>query len=94
MRFRMCRRFRREVPQYLVPSTGQNKHGSIYRYPIQVLGEQILVETPLVGRHQLRNLALAIAAAVELNQQGFGSITAKSIETRYPTRRDGRDGFR
>ena len=52
----------------------------IYRYPLQVMGEQILVETPLVGRHQLRNVALAIAAAVELNQQGFG-ITAKSIET-------------
>src|SRR5271168_4711059 len=27
----------------------------IYRYPLAVLGEQILVETPLVGRHQLRN---------------------------------------
>ncbi len=52
----------------------------IYRYPLQVLGEQILVQTPLVGRHQLRNVALAIAAAVELSQQGFGSITAKSIE--------------
>jgi len=44
------------------------------------MGEQILVETPLVGRHQLRNVALAIAAAVELNQQGFSSITPKSIE--------------
>jgi dihydrofolate synthase/folylpolyglutamate synthase len=28
----------------------------------------------------LRNVALAIAAAVELNQQGFSSITPKSIE--------------
>ncbi len=75
--------------EYLVPSTGLG--ASIYRYPIQVLGEQILVETPLVGRHQLRNLALAIAAAVELNQQGFSGITAKSIErgiheTRWPGR--------
>jgi dihydrofolate synthase / folylpolyglutamate synthase len=52
----------------------------IYRYPLAVLGEQILVETPLVGRHQLRNVALAIAAAVELHEQGFGGITAKSIE--------------
>jgi dihydrofolate synthase/folylpolyglutamate synthase len=51
-----------------------------YQYPLQVLGEQIVVETPLVGRHQLRNVALAIAAAVELNQQGFNGITAKSIE--------------
>jgi dihydrofolate synthase/folylpolyglutamate synthase len=52
----------------------------VYRYPLQVLGEQILVETPLVGRHQLRNVALAIAAAVELKQQGFSDITATSIE--------------
>ena len=63
----------------------------IYRYPMHVLGEEILVETPLVGRHQLRNVALAIAAAVELNQQGFSGITAQSIEsgireTRWPGR--------
>lgn len=63
----------------------------VYRYPLQVMGEQILVETPLVGRHQLRNVALAIAAAVELSQQGFKSITAKSIkrgirETHWPGR--------
>ena len=66
--------------QYLVPSTEQNKPGFVYRYPLAVLGEEILVETPLVGRHQLRNVALAIAVAVELNQQGFSGITAKSIE--------------
>ncbi len=63
----------------------------LYRYPLQVLGEQILVETPLVGRHQLRNVALAVAAAVELHQQGFTGITAKSIakgirETNWPGR--------
>ncbi len=75
--------------QYLVPSTEQDRF--VYRYPLQVLGEEILVETPLVGRHQLRNMALAIAAAVELSQQGFSGITAKSIEqgireTRWPGR--------
>ena len=63
----------------------------VYRYPLQVMGEEILVETPLVGRHQLRNVALAIAAAVELHQQGFSGITAASIEsgireTRWPGR--------
>jgi dihydrofolate synthase/folylpolyglutamate synthase len=63
----------------------------IYRYSLAVLGEEILVETPLVGRHQLRNVALAIAAAVELNEQGRSGITAKSIErgireTRWPGR--------
>ncbi|MGA8200794.1 MAG: folylpolyglutamate synthase/dihydrofolate synthase family protein [Candidatus Sulfotelmatobacter sp.] len=66
--------------QYLAPSTEQGNSRFVYRYPLQVMGEQILVETPLVGRHQLRNVALAIAAAVELNQQGFNSITPKSIE--------------
>ena len=39
------------------------------RYPLDVMGTQIMVESPLVGRHQLRNLALAIAAAVELRDQ-------------------------
>jgi dihydrofolate synthase / folylpolyglutamate synthase len=62
-----------------------------YRYPLQVMGRQILVESPLVGRHQLRNVALAIAAAEELNKQGFGQITAETIErglreTRWPGR--------
>jgi dihydrofolate synthase / folylpolyglutamate synthase len=51
----------------------------ILRYPLQVMGEQILVETPLVGRHQLRNVALAVAAAEELSKQGF-RITPASIE--------------
>jgi dihydrofolate synthase / folylpolyglutamate synthase len=62
-----------------------------YRYPMQVTGEEILVETALTGRHQLRNIALAIAAAVELNEQGFTRITPTSIErgigeTRWPAR--------
>ncbi|HLW84631.1 MAG TPA: folylpolyglutamate synthase/dihydrofolate synthase family protein [Candidatus Sulfotelmatobacter sp.] len=62
-----------------------------YRYPLFVLGQQILVETPLTGRHQLRNVALAIATAEELSKQGFAGITAKTIErgireTRWPGR--------
>jgi len=78
-------------PEYLVPSTEPGKASFVYRYPLAVMGEQILVETPLVGRHQLRNVALAIAAAVELKQQGFSGITAASIEsgireTRWPGR--------
>lgn len=60
------------------------------RYPLQVMGQEILVETPLVGRHQLRNIALAIAAAEELSKQGF-AVTPHSIEqgirhTRWPGR--------
>jgi dihydrofolate synthase/folylpolyglutamate synthase len=55
------------------------------------MGQQIMVESPLIGRHQLRNIALAIAAAVELHDQGFADITPASIEqgirqTRWPGR--------
>jgi dihydrofolate synthase/folylpolyglutamate synthase len=54
------------------------------------MGKEILVETPLVGRHQLRNLALAIATAEELSRQGF-AVTPETIErgireTRWPGR--------
>jgi dihydrofolate synthase/folylpolyglutamate synthase len=67
------------------------KASIISRYPLQVMGKEILVETPLVGRHQLRNVALAIAAAEELSGQGFSGITAESIargirQTRWPGR--------
>ena len=65
--------------QYLLPST-QEKAGYIARYPLQVLGQEITVETPLVGRHQLRNVALAIAAAQELSREKFPTITAQTIE--------------
>ena len=62
----------------------------VYRYPLQVMGRQITVETPLIGRHQLRNVALAIAAAEELSKLGF-AVIADSIErgireTRWPGR--------
>jgi dihydrofolate synthase/folylpolyglutamate synthase len=50
------------------------------RYPLAVMGEEIVVESPLVGRHQLRNVALAIAAAEELAHQGCSGITARAIE--------------
>ena len=54
------------------------------------MGKEILVETRLVGRHQLRNLALAIATAEELAKQGF-PVTPETIErgireTRWPGR--------
>jgi dihydrofolate synthase/folylpolyglutamate synthase len=44
------------------------------------MDKEILVESPLVGRHQLRNVALAIAAAEELSKQGLAGITPESIE--------------
>src|SRR5258706_505116 len=54
--------------------------GFLNRYPLTVLDEQIMVESPLVGRHQLRNVALAIAAAVEVNHCGF-HVNAHDIES-------------
>ncbi|MGA1987170.1 MAG: folylpolyglutamate synthase/dihydrofolate synthase family protein [Candidatus Sulfotelmatobacter sp.] len=79
-------------PEYRVPSTEKNSGWA--RYPLQVLGRQILVETPLTGRHQLRNVALAVAAAEELGKLGVAGITAESIErgireTRWPGRLQG-----
>jgi dihydrofolate synthase/folylpolyglutamate synthase len=71
---------------------GKSSHSVfVYRYPLQVMGERILVETLLVGRHQLRNVALAVATAEELSKQGFAGVTAASIErgireTRWPGR--------
>ena len=66
--------------QYLAPSA-REMAGYVSRYPLQVLGREIIVETPLVGRHQLRNRALAIASAEELFRAGFPRITAATIET-------------
>ena len=60
-------------------SNNDNDGQPCSRYPLQVMGKEILVETPLVGRHQLRNVALAIAAAEELAKQGF-HITPEAIE--------------
>ena len=50
------------------------------RYLLELMGQQIAVDSPLVGRHQLRNVALAIAAAVELREQGLEQITPDAIE--------------
>ena len=76
--------------QTYLEETSPQKTGPISRYPLQVLGKEITVETPLVGRHQLRNVALAIATAVELGRQGL-PVTAASIEqgiraTKWPGR--------
>jgi dihydrofolate synthase/folylpolyglutamate synthase len=43
------------------------------------MGDEIEVDAPLAGRHQLRNIALAIATAEELTQFGF-KITPKQVE--------------
>lgn len=75
---------------FLTTEDTGHTQGPVYRYPLQVMGKQIVVETPLIGRHQLRNVALAIACAEELSKQGF-AITPEAIEqglggTRWPGR--------
>jgi dihydrofolate synthase / folylpolyglutamate synthase len=60
-------------------------------YPLEVMGQPIVIDSPLRGAHQHRNVALAIAAAVELAISHGFPITAKSISegihnTRWPAR--------
>lgn len=69
---------------------GAEKRGIRSTYFLEVMGKQITIESPLIGRHQLRNVALAISAAEELSKRGF-AVTADSIErgvreTRWPGR--------
>ena len=60
-------------------------------YPIEVLGAVVDVDSPLTGAHQHRNVALAIAAAVELATHHEFPVTPASIaagihQTRWPAR--------
>ncbi|MGC2162850.1 MAG: folylpolyglutamate synthase/dihydrofolate synthase family protein, partial [Silvibacterium sp.] len=70
-----------------IPSRGDESRA----YPLTVLGERIIAESPLTGAHQHRNLALAIATAVELcNHDGY-KLTPEQIAdgiraTRWPGR--------
>jgi len=65
--------------------------GAAGAYAVEALGEEVSVDSPLKGAHQHRNVALAIAAAVELaGRHGF-PITASSLatgirQTRWPAR--------
>ncbi len=61
------------LAERVTPALGRN------RYPLTVMGEEITVDSPLPGRHQLRNIALAITAAEELAPFGF-KVTPRQIE--------------
>jgi dihydrofolate synthase/folylpolyglutamate synthase len=70
-------------------------HGALaaeaHPYPVEALGTAIEVASPLHGAHQHRNIALAIAAAVELATHHGLPINATSIEegvrtTHWPAR--------
>jgi len=60
-------------------------------YTVDALGTQIEIDSPLKGAHQHRNLALAIAAAVELAERHRFPVTPAAIAdgirlTRWPGR--------
>jgi dihydrofolate synthase/folylpolyglutamate synthase len=74
------------VPSHTLPQDSVSN-----RYSIVIDGETVLVDSPLAGQHQQRNLALAIAAAVELRaSHGYdipgGAITAGISQTVWPGR--------
>lgn len=73
--------------QYGSPSSEQERRNS---FPLEFMGKEIVVESPLLGRHQWRNLALAIAVADQLNDFGFKILPAHVEEgvknTRWPGR--------
>jgi dihydrofolate synthase/folylpolyglutamate synthase len=48
-------------------------------YEISLGGERLRVHSPLAGEHQQRNLALAIAAAMELRNNNSYNITSQAI---------------
>jgi dihydrofolate synthase / folylpolyglutamate synthase len=60
-------------------------------YRVEALGAEVVVDSPLKGAHQHRNLALAMAAAVELAERHGFPITPAALEagvrsTRWPAR--------
>jgi dihydrofolate synthase/folylpolyglutamate synthase len=50
-------------------------------YDVEVFGVSVKVESPLIGSHQHRNVALAIAAAAELAERNGLKVDAASIAT-------------
>jgi dihydrofolate synthase/folylpolyglutamate synthase len=65
--------------------------GAVGPYYVEALGAAVEVDSPLSGAHQHRNIALALAAAVELAEQHGVAITPASLaagvhQTRWPGR--------
>jgi dihydrofolate synthase / folylpolyglutamate synthase len=53
--------------------------GGIHPYSIEVMGSIVELASPLMGAHQHRNVALAVAAAIELAQSHGFPVTPESI---------------
>ncbi len=74
-----------------IPSRTTHSEGGRNHYSLQIEDQSIEVDSPLAGRHQQRNIALAIAAAVELRNYHSYNIAAANMEkgireTRWPGR--------
>jgi dihydrofolate synthase / folylpolyglutamate synthase len=74
-----------------IPSRTTHSEDGRNHYTLQAAGQSIEVDSPLAGQHQQRNLALAIATAVELRNNDGYKITTENIErgireTRWPGR--------
>ena len=74
-----------------VPGPHQAGSGLPGPYSISAMGAEVVVDSPLKGAHQHRNLALAIAAAVELGSSHGFPVTLAAIgegiwRTRWPGR--------
>lgn len=72
-----------------IPTRDESERGG--EYSLVVLGEPVKVNSPLAGVHQQRNVALAIAAVVELRNCHGYTISPAHIEqgirrTRWPGR--------
>ena len=74
-----------DLPPFL---PGQRKHDSGNElsplgrncYPVAIEGEVVQLDSPLPGQHQQRNLALAVAAAVELRTHHGFRLSNHAIE--------------
>lgn len=60
-------------------------------YPLKIRGEEVQIDSPLAGQHQQRNIALAIAAAIEISNSKSYNIPNTAIlegicDTRWPGR--------
>jgi len=72
----------------LGPAADEGQGGA---YRLQVRGQEIEIASPLAGAHQQRNVALAIATAVELAEHHGFRVSADTIaagvhDTRWPGR--------
>lgn len=74
-----------------VPSRKTDSDTDRNLYGVEVLGENVEVDSPLIGQHQQRNIALAITTAEELSNNHGYKLTASAIatgirNTRWPGR--------